>query len=137
MVTKLVSLSPRGIYLHIQSVVELSVLPLFYFFVCIDTGCKQKSDHRRRKRVPAHIISFDEDGLAEQHLGSQVVSHSAPPTCLNSPASGMVNVPISAETVGAFISKTDVTSSEKQTQNVSTFIFIMISESHAIGYVTC
>jgi hypothetical protein len=48
----------------------------------------------------------------------------------------MVNVLISAETVGAFISKTDVTASEKQTQNVSTFIFVMISESHSIGHVT-
>lgn len=64
------------------------------------------------------------------------MSHSAPPTCLNSPASGMANVPISAETVGAFISKTDVTASEKQTQNVSTFIFVMMSESHAIGHIT-
>ncbi|XP_033609183.1 sorting nexin-29 isoform X4 [Cryptotermes secundus] len=91
-----------------------------------DTSCKQKSDHRRRKRVPAHIISFDEDDLAEQHLRSQVVSHSAPPTCLNSPASGMANVPISAETVGAYVSKftnnsteADVTASEEQAQNVS------------------
>lgn len=111
--------------------------------MCLDTSCKQKSDHRRRKRVPAHIISFDEDDLAEQHLGSQVVSHSAPPTCLNSPASGMANVPISAETVGAYVSKftdntteTDVTTSEERAQNVSTFIFLVISGSHAICLVT-
>jgi hypothetical protein len=46
----------------------------------------------------------------------------------------MANVPISAETVGAFVSKftnntakTDVTTSEERAQNVSTYIFVVIS----------
>jgi sorting nexin-29 len=94
--------------------------------VIADMSCKRKADHRRRKRVPAHIISFDEDNLAEQHVGRQVMSSSAPPTCLNSPASGTANVPISTESVGASvvkvtdsIAKSDVTPTEEQTQNVS------------------
>jgi hypothetical protein len=90
-------------------------------------SCKRKADHRRRKRVPAHIILFDEDNLAEQHLGSQVVSSSAPPTCLNSPASGMGNVPISTATLVKFtdnVAKRDVTPTEGQTQNVSTCVFV-------------
>jgi hypothetical protein len=106
-------------------------------------SCKQKSDHRRRKRVPAQIISFEEDDLAEQHLGSEVVSRSAPPTCLNSPASGMANVPIPVETVGAFVSKfindsteTYAPASEEPAQKVSISIFVMISDFHAIDHET-
>ncbi|KDR23144.1 sorting nexin-29 isoform X2 [Zootermopsis nevadensis] len=90
-----------------------------------DTSCKWKLD-RRRKRVPAHIISFDEDTLAEQHLGTQVVSSSAPPTCLNSPASGLGNMLMPAETVGTFptepadgIAGSNVTVSGGQAQNAS------------------
>ncbi|KAJ9595507.1 hypothetical protein L9F63_013272, partial [Diploptera punctata] len=51
-----------------------------------DSNSKKKPDHRRRKRVPAHIISFDDDDLTDQQVGSHMVSNSAPPTCLNSPA---------------------------------------------------
>ncbi|PSN44498.1 hypothetical protein C0J52_09063 [Blattella germanica] len=51
-----------------------------------DPSSKKKSEHRRRRRVPAHIISFDDDELADQPMGSQMVSNSAPATCLNSPA---------------------------------------------------
>ncbi|KAJ4437081.1 hypothetical protein ANN_17216, partial [Periplaneta americana] len=68
-----------------------------------DTNSKRRPDHRRRKRVPAHIISFDEDDLAEQHSGSQVVSNSAPPTCLNSPACGTGNTQIPSETVAVSV----------------------------------
>lgn len=96
-------------------------------------SCKRKADHRRRKRVPAHIISFDEDNLAEQHVGRQVMSSSAPPTCLNSPASGTGNVPISTESVGATvvkvtdnIAKSDVNPTEEQAQNVSTCILVIL-----------
>lgn len=96
-------------------------------------SCKRKADHRRRKRVPAHIISFDEDNLAEQHGGRQVVSSSAPPTCLNSPASGTGSVPVSAESIGASvvkftddIAKSVVTPTEEQTQNVSICIFVIL-----------
>lgn len=96
-------------------------------------SCKRKADHRRRKRVPAHIISFDEDNLAEQHVGRQVMSSSAPPTCLNSPASGTGNVPISTESVRASvvkvtdnIAKSDVTPTEEQPQNVSTCILVIL-----------
>ena len=96
-------------------------------------SCKRKADHRRRKRVPAHLISFDEDTVAEQHVGRQVVSSSAPPTCLNSPASGTGSVPISTESVGASvvkftddIAKSDVTPTEEHTKNVSTCIFVIL-----------
>nr|CAD7408261.1 unnamed protein product [Timema cristinae] len=52
-----------------------------------DSGKKLGGQPRRRRKVPAQIISFDDD--SNQHTESiDVISSSAPSTCLNSPAPG-------------------------------------------------
>ena len=85
-------------------------------FLITDSISRKKLEHRRRKRVPAHIISFDDDDLADR-VGSHMVSNSAPPTCLNSPA-GSIGT---AGSVNKFtVDKTDNNSaSTKQCHNVS------------------
>ncbi|XP_043282728.1 sorting nexin-29 isoform X2 [Venturia canescens] len=49
------------------------------------------TNRERRKKVPTHIISFDNDEEDnegdESYNGSTTISASAPPTCLNSPTS--------------------------------------------------
>nr|CAD7588655.1 unnamed protein product [Timema genevievae] len=52
-----------------------------------DSGKRPGGQPRRRRKVPAQIISFDDD--SNQHMESiDVISSSAPSTCLNSPAPG-------------------------------------------------
>ncbi|XP_063225758.1 sorting nexin-29 [Bacillus rossius redtenbacheri] len=62
-----------------------------------DPGPKRRSELRRRKKIPTHIISFDNEELERGGIGA---SSSAPPTCLNSPAPDSA-VQVVLEAVGA------------------------------------
>ena len=52
-------------------------------FICfLESINKKKLESRKKKRITAHIISFEDE---EEDNKCSSVSQSAPPTCLNSP----------------------------------------------------
>lgn len=70
----------KPIFFHLM---QMSLIQIFFFFLTDATN-----PERKRKKIPTHIISFDDDNETGQVKIDSCASTSAPATCLSSPITG-------------------------------------------------